>query len=111
MGLNVLRCTAFILMILLLTSSQAFSSEIVTLDIEEAVQMALRNSRAIEQAAWNREASKEELSAIRRSSGPNFRWSASINRIGGESYYSAREARAQAIAVHNAYLLGLSTAK
>ena len=112
-SLNILRCGAnFVFAILfsvliILFSMTAFAAETVTLDIEEAVQMALRNSRAIEQAAWNREASKEELSAARRSSGLNFRWSLSANRIGGNSYYSARATRAQAITVHNAYLLGL----
>lgn len=108
MNLNFLRRGAvFVLAILFFMTTRAFAAETVTFDIEQAVQMALRNSRAIEQAAWNREASKEELSAARRSSGLNFRWSTSANRIGGNSYYSAREARAQAITVHNAYLLGL----
>ena len=108
MNLNFLRRVAvFVLAILFFMTTRTFAAETVTLDIEQAVQMALRNSRAIEQAAWNREASKEELSAARRSSGLNFRWSTSANRIGGNSYYSAREARAQAITVHNAYLLGL----
>lgn len=93
---------------LMALSAQALAADTVTLDIEEAVQMALRNNRAIEQAAWSREASRAELSAARRSAGPTLRWSSAMNRIGGRSYDGYKSQRAQAIAVHNAFLLGLS---
>lgn len=88
--------------------AQAMAADAATLEIEDAVQMALRNNRAIEQAVWRREEARAELSAARRNSGPTMRWSSVLNRIGGASYDSAKQQRAQAIAIHNAYLLGLS---
>ncbi len=69
------------------------SAETRTLDLEEAVRLALENNRLIEQRMEDREAARWNLSTARRSSGPRLSWSASANRIGGRYYHSFREQR------------------
>ena len=69
------------------------SAETRFLNLEEAVSLALENNRLIEQRMEDREAARWNLSAIRRSSGLRFSWSASSSRIGGRYYHSYREQR------------------
>lgn len=70
-------------------------AETKSLSIEEAVELALKNNRLIEQSAEDREAAKWNLSAARRRSGPKLSWSSTANRIGGRAYHSSRERRYQ----------------
>ncbi|MBR4153235.1 MAG: TolC family protein [Selenomonadaceae bacterium] len=69
------------------------SAETLSLNLDEAVRLALENNRAIEQREEDREAARWNLSAIRRSSGLKFSWSASSTRIGGRAYHGLRENR------------------
>ena len=71
------------------------SAETRSLNIEEAVQLALENNRLIEQREEDRDMARWNLSAIRRSSGPKLSWSSSSSRIGGRYYNGYRERRYQ----------------
>ena len=71
------------------------SAETRLLNLEEAVKLALENNRLIEQRLEDREAARWNLSAIRRSSGLKFSWSAYSTRIGGRYYQDLRERRYQ----------------
>ena len=72
------------------------SAETRSLNIDEAIALALENNRLIEQREEDRDAARWNLSAIRRSSGPRLSWSSSSNRIGGRYYNSYRTRRYQA---------------
>ena len=63
----------------------------VSLTLDEAIALGLRNNRQIEQSAEDREAARWALSEIRRSSGLMLTWAASLNRIGGRFYNQRRE--------------------
>lgn len=67
----------------------------VSLTLDEAISLALRNNRAIEQSAEDREAARWALSEVRRNSGLMLSWSTSLSRIGGRAYNSQREAHYQ----------------
>ena len=71
---------------IVLLPGSTFAAEGVTLTLDEAIALALKNNRLIEQSAEDREAARWNLSAARRQSGPTFSWSSSLNRIGGRYY-------------------------
>ena len=71
---------------ILLSTNTTFAAEGVTLTLDEAITLALKNNRLIEQSAEEREAARWNLSAVRRQSGPTLSWSSSLNRIGGRYY-------------------------
>ena len=78
----------------LLTAAVFFSSsgvEAVALTVDEAIALALRNNRAIEQSEADRESARWALSEVRRNSGLMLTWSASLSRIGGRYYNPQRE--------------------
>ena len=59
-----------------------------TLNLEQSIELALRNNRTIEQAIEDRINAKWGLSEARRNSGLTFNWSVSGVRLGGKSYKS-----------------------
>ena len=69
-----------------LLPNSALAAEGMTLTLDEAIALALKNNRLIEQAAEDREAARWNLSVARRQSGVSFSWSSSLNRIGGRYY-------------------------
>ena len=71
---------------ILLSTNTTYAAEGVTLTLDEAITLALKNNRLIEQSAEEREAARWNLSAVRRQSGPTLSWSSSLNRIGGRYY-------------------------
>lgn len=71
---------------ILLTTNTAFAAEGVPLTLDEAITLALKNNRRIEQSAQEREAARWNLSYMRRRSGLTFSWSSNLNRIGGRYY-------------------------
>jgi len=71
-----------------LLPNPAFAAEGMTLTLDEAISLALKNNRLIEQAAEDREAARWNLSAARRQSGLTLTWSSNLNRIGGRYYRS-----------------------
>lgn len=72
------------------------SAETRSLNIDEAIELALENNRLIEQSEEDRDMARWNLSAIRRSSGPRLSWSSSSTRIGGRYYNGYRTRRYQA---------------
>ena len=79
--------------IFFLNSTQIIFAESLKLNLNDAINYALKNNRTIEQSADDREAARWNLSAARRSFGPTLSWSSSANRIGGRYYNGARDAR------------------
>ena len=73
----------------------ANAEENLTITLEEAISLALENNRLIEQAQEDRESARLELSAARKSFGPNLSWETSSMRIGGRNYHRARSERYQ----------------
>lgn len=76
-----------------LCSTQIIFAESLKLNLDDAVELALKNNRTIEQSADDREAAKWNLSAVRRSFGPSFSWQSTANKIGGRFYNYNRERR------------------
>ena len=66
------------------------SCSALSLDLEQSIQLALKNNRTIEQAIEDRTTAKWGLSEARRNAGPTLAWSVSGLRIGGRSYDNAR---------------------
>lgn len=62
------------------------AAENVTLTLDDAIELALKNNRLIEQSNEEREMARWGLSAARRSTGPVLSWSSSFNHIGGKFY-------------------------
>lgn len=81
----------------ILLSNTTFAAEGMTLTLDEAIALALKNNRLIEQSAQDREAARWNLSAIRRRSGPTFSWSSTLTKIGGRYYHAYRERHAEVI--------------
>ena len=79
----------------LVTAAMIFSSHgaqaaRMNLTLDEAIDLALKNNRLIEQSSEAREAAKWALSAVRRNSGLVLSWSSTLNHIGGRAYHSQR---------------------
>lgn len=68
------------------------AAEVLPIDLQQSIQMALMNNRSIEQSARDRESALWQHSQARRTMGPKLTWSSSVMRIGGNDYKSAREA-------------------
>ena len=71
---------------MLFLPNTTLAADNVALSLDDAIALALKNNRIIEQSAEDREAARWNLSAVRRSSGPVLNWSASFNHIGGRYY-------------------------
>ena len=71
---------------IVLLPNPTFAAEGVTLTLDEAIALALKNNRLIEQSEDDREAARWNLSAVRRGSGPTLSWASNLNRIGGRYY-------------------------
>lgn len=70
-----------------------FAEDSLKINLQDAVNLALKNNRAIEQSAEDRESARWNLSAVRRSFGPRLSISSNLNKIGGRYYHSRRENR------------------
>ena len=81
---------------IILSTNTIQASEGMTLSLDDAIELALKNNRLIEQSAEDREAARWNLSAVRRNSGITFNWTSSLNQIGGRLYNSNREYHEQA---------------
>ena len=77
------------------STQTSLAAENVKLNLDDAISLALKNNRTIEQSADDREAARWNLSAARRSFGPTFSWSSTANKIGGRYYNGWRENRSQ----------------
>ena len=76
--------------------STALAADGMSLTLDEAIELALRNNRLIEQSEEDRASAKWNLSAVRRSSGVTLSWSSALNKIGGRYYHPYRRNHAQA---------------
>ena len=71
------------------------NAESLKMNLDDAINFALKNNRTIEQSADDRDAAQWNLSAARRSFGLSLSWSSTANRIGGRYYNDYRENRSQ----------------
>lgn len=76
-----------------LQSTQIIFAESLKINLNDAINFALKNNRTIEQSEDDREAARWNLSAIRRSFGPTLNWRSSANKIGGRYYGDRRKSR------------------
>ena len=79
--------------IVLCSSNVAFAADSVKINLTDAVNLALKNNRAIEQSVEDRDAARWNLSAARRSSGLHLNWNSSASKIGGRYYHGYRANR------------------
>ena len=70
------------------------AAEVLPIDLQQSIQMALMNNRSIEQSAKDRESAIWQHSQARRSMGPKLTWTSSVMHIGGKDYQSYRDAHA-----------------
>ena len=99
-----LRITNFALLFaaIFFSANTTFAAEGLPLTLDEAIALALKNTRLIEQSKEEREAARWNLSSVRRQSGPSFRWSSTLNRIGGRYYRrSVRNNHDEVVWAHN----------
>lgn len=88
---------------ILLSTNTTFAADGMSLTLEEAISLALKNNRLIEQSTEDREAARWNLSAVRRSSGVTFNWTATLYRIGGRYYRPYRAQHEQYEFWHKVY--------
>ena len=74
----------------------------VSLTLDDAIELALKNNRLIEQSEEDREAARWNLSAVRRSSGPTLSWQSTLNRLGGRYYRNSYRANRDTANARNA---------
>lgn len=74
-------------------TSTGDAAEVKNLDLDEAVQLALVNNRAIKQAIAQRESARWQLSEARRKGNPTLGWSSQAEAIGGKYYESYEKKR------------------
>ena len=67
------------------------AAEVINLDLEKSIELALKNNRDIEQSAKDRESAAWAYSQARRNMGPKLTWTTSAMHIGGRDYKSYRE--------------------
>ena len=93
----------------LLLPNTTLAADGVALTLDEAISLALKNNRLIEQSIEDREAARWNLSAVRRSSGLSLSWSSTLNQIGGRYYrrnYRSTRDRAKVQSDEAAYMYG-----
>jgi outer membrane protein TolC len=71
------------------------AEEVLQITLSDAINLALKNNRTIEQSAEDRESARWNLSAVRRNSGLRLTWNTSVNKIGGRYYGDYRAQRYQ----------------
>lgn len=74
----------------LMLSSTVFAADSMTMSLDKAIELALKNNPRITQSAEDRESARWNLSAVRRQHGPSLTWSSTFNYIGGKYYKSAQ---------------------
>lgn len=71
-------------------ATQIASAEFHELNLDDCIDLALKNNRTIEQSVELRENAKWVLKRQRRATGPSMTWSSAINKIGGNDYVTRR---------------------
>ena len=82
------RCKKFLATCaaILLSANTTFAAEGMSLTLDEAIGLALKNNRLIEQSTEDRESARWNLSAMRRTSGLTLSWTSTYYHIGGRYY-------------------------
>lgn len=73
-------------------ATQIASAEFYELNLDDCIELALKNNRTIEQSVELRENAKWILKRQRRATGPSITWSGAVNKIGGDDYVTRRTA-------------------
>ena len=73
-------------------TTQIASAEFYELNLDDCIDLALKNNRTIEQSVELRENAKWILKRQRRATGPSITWSSAVNKIGGDDYVTRRTA-------------------
>jgi len=71
-------------------ATQLASAELNELNLDDCIDLALKNNRTIEQSAELRENAKWVLKRYRRATGPSITWTSAVNKIGGKDYSTRR---------------------
>lgn len=82
------RKFALISAAILAVANSVSAADIVDLNLDETIQRALENNRAIKRSIASRESAYWALRRARRASGPNLSWSTQANAVGGSQYQS-----------------------
>ena len=79
----------------LLLNSVSFAAEGMTMNLDKAINLALKNNHSITQSNEDRESARWNLSAIRRQHGLRLTWTSTFNYIGGKYYRPNQDYYAQ----------------
>lgn len=71
-------------------ATQFVSAEFHKLNLDDCIDLALKNNRTIEQSVELRENAKWFLKRQRRATGLSMTWSGAVNKIGGNDYVTRR---------------------
>ena len=71
-------------------TTQFVHAEFHELNLDDCIDLALKNNRTIEQSVELRENAKWFLKRQRRATGPSVTWSGAVNKIGGNDYVTRR---------------------
>ena len=71
-------------------TTQFVYAEFHELNLDDCIDLALKNNRTIEQSVELRENAKWFLKRQRRATGPSVTWSGAVNKIGGNDYVTRR---------------------
>lgn len=80
------RKFALISAAILAVANSVSAADIVDLNLDETIQRALENNRAIKRSIASRESAYWALRQARRSSGPRLSWDTQANAVGGSQY-------------------------
>ena len=69
---------------------QLASAEFQKLNLDDCIDLALKNNRTIEQSVELRENANWVLKRQRRATGSSLIWSGAVNKIGGKDYVTRR---------------------
>ena len=84
------KLTALVLAgLMALSAGTALAANTVELGLDDSIQMALENNRAIKQSIAQVDQARWNLSSARRSAGPTLAWQGTVNRVGGKAYEHA----------------------
>ncbi len=103
------KLTALVLTgLMALSAGTAFAANTVELGLDDSIQMALENNRAIKQSIAQVDQARWNLSSARRSAGPTLAWQGTVNRVGGKAYEHADYDTAYGNTLQAAYNLDAS---
>ncbi len=82
----------------MMMSSTAMAADMVELNLEDSVRMALENNRTIKESSADQKAAEWGLHSARRMTGPVLSWSGTAGAVGGRTYYGMDRAYSNELA-------------